>query len=98
MIDQIKEIIRKSDILAQDDSKWPRPDKTGTQELEIIGYNEEMKCFDVLDEYYYNSRETEIQKSDDPKGLEVFYYLTQDIKSLVFTLIKMHFRVKPVQN
>ena len=93
MIDQIKEIIRKSEILAQDDSKWPRPDKTGTQELEIMLGNEHISFSTSKIGSSY-----EIQKSDDPKGLEVFYYLTQDIKSLVFTLIKMHFIVKPVQN
>ena len=38
---------------------------TNPTALLYVGYNEEMKCFDVLDEYYYNSRETEIQKSDD---------------------------------
>lgn len=37
---------------------------TNPTALLIIGYNEKLKCFDVLDEYYYNSRETEIQKSD----------------------------------
>ena len=38
---------------------------TNPTALLYVGYNEELKCFDVLDEYYYNSRETEIQKSDD---------------------------------
>ena len=37
---------------------------TNPTALLIIGYNEKLQCFDVLDEYYYNSRETEIQKSD----------------------------------
>ena len=32
-------------------------------------------------------------ESDDPEGLRVFYYLVQDLKALVFSLISLHFKV-----
>lgn len=33
--------------------------------------------------------------SKDPEGLRCFYYLVQDLKCLVFSLISMHFKVRP---
>lgn len=32
----------------------------------------------------------------DPEGLRVFYYLVQDLKCLVFSLIGLHFKIKPI--
>ena len=34
--------------------------------------------------------------SRDPEGLRVFYYLVQDLKCLVFSLIGLHFKIKPI--
>ena len=38
----------------------------------------------------------EFKKSEDPEGLTVMHYLLQDVKCMVFSLINMHFRFKPV--
>ena len=38
----------------------------------------------------------QVQSSKDPEGLRVFYFAVQDIKCLVFSLIGLHFRVKPI--
>lgn len=35
----------------------------------------------------------EVQESKDPEGLKIFYYLIQDLKSFIFSLIGLHFRV-----
>jgi Mago nashi protein len=35
VIDEVKRIIRESEITAEDDSNWPQPDRDGRQELEI---------------------------------------------------------------
>ena len=35
-------------------------------------------------------------RSTDPEGLRIFYYLVQDLKCLVFSLIGLHFRIKPI--
>lgn len=34
-----------------------------------------------------------MKESEDPDGLRVFYYLVQDLKALVFSLIGLHFKV-----
>lgn len=34
-----------------------------------------------------------MSESSDPEGLRVFYYLVQDLKALVFSLISLHFKV-----
>ena len=36
----------------------------------------------------------DVQDSSDPEGLRVFYYLVQDLKALVFSLINLHFKVR----
>lgn len=36
-----------------------------------------------------------MNESEDPEGLRVFYYLVQDLKALVFSLISLHFKVCP---
>merc|ERR1712072_1106515 len=38
----------------------------------------------------------DVQESKDPEGLRVFYYLVQDIKCFVFSLINLHFKIKPI--
>ena len=35
----------------------------------------------------------DVTGSADPEGLRVFYYLVQDLKALVFSLISLHFKV-----
>lgn len=35
----------------------------------------------------------DVTESADPEGLRVFYYLVQDLKTLVFSLISLHFKV-----
>lgn len=36
----------------------------------------------------------DVNESEDPEGLRVFYYLVQDLKALVFSLIALHFKVR----
>lgn len=36
----------------------------------------------------------DVTESEDPEGLRVFYYLVQDLKALVFSLIALHFKVQ----
>jgi protein mago nashi len=36
----------------------------------------------------------DVTESQDPEGLRVFYYLVQDLKALVFSLIALHFKVR----
>jgi hypothetical protein len=78
-------------IVKEDDSSWPAPDQVGRQELEIVIGNEHIsfattKLGSLL----------QVQSSDDPEGLRVFYYLVQDLKCLVFSLISAHFKIQPI--
>jgi protein mago nashi len=89
--DELKRIITESEIMKEDDSFWPEPDKIGTQELEIVMNNEHIsfttsKIGSLLD----------VQESKDEEGLRCFYYLVQDLKCFVFALISLHFKIKPV--
>ncbi len=36
----------------------------------------------------------DVQGSQDPEGLRIFYYLVQDLKCFVFSLISLNFKVR----
>eukprot|EP01138_Halocafeteria_seosinensis_P002141 gb/GECG01002191.1/.p1 GENE.gb/GECG01002191.1/~~gb/GECG01002191.1/.p1 ORF type:complete len:155 (+),score=18.06 gb/GECG01002191.1/:1-465(+) len=88
---EIRRIVRESEIVKYDDNKWPEPDNVGKQEIEVIDGDTHVafactKIGSLLD----------VQKSEDPEGLKVMYFLVQDLKCLVFSLISMHFKIKPI--
>ncbi|CAZ79868.1 unnamed protein product [Tuber melanosporum] len=91
MIKEIKRIIKESEIMKEDDSKWPQKNKDGRQELEIRLGNEHISF-----ETAKIGSLVDVQESADPEGLRVFYYLVQDLKALVFSLISLHFKIKPI--
>ncbi|KAF8440123.1 Mago nashi protein [Terfezia claveryi] len=91
LIKEIKRIIKESEIMKEDDTKWPPKNKDGRQELEIRLGNEHISF-----ETAKIGSLVDVQGSDDPEGLRVFYYLVQDLKALVFTLIGFHFKIKPI--
>eukprot|EP00906_Rhabdomonas_costata_P002520 RCo003975 len=91
VLQELKRIIQESEIMKEDDKNWPEPDRVGRQELEVVLGNEHIsftttKLGSLLD----------VQDSQDPDGLRIFYYLVQDLKSLVFSLISLHFKIKPI--
>ncbi|EMD00848.1 hypothetical protein BAUCODRAFT_29225 [Baudoinia panamericana UAMH 10762] len=91
MVEEIKRIIKESEIMREDDTKWPQKNKDGRQELEIrLGSEhisfETAKIGSLVD----------VNESEDPEGLRVFYYLVQNLKALVFSLISLHFKIKPI--
>ncbi|THW00219.1 hypothetical protein D6D27_00466 [Aureobasidium pullulans] len=90
MIEEIKRIIKDSEILKEDDTKWPQKNKDGRQELEIRLGNEHISF-----ETAKIGSLVDVNESEDPEGLRVFYYLVQDLKALVFSLIALHFKVRP---
>ena len=88
---ELRRVIAESDITREDDKNWPAPDRAGRQELEVVCGNEHIsfttnKIGSLKD----------VENSKDPEGLRIFYYLVQDLKCFVFSLIGMHFRIKPV--
>ncbi|KAK6858368.1 hypothetical protein PG990_014014 [Apiospora arundinis] len=91
VVDEIKRIVRSSEIMKEDDGKWPQKNKDGRQELEIRFGGEHIsfetaKIGSLID----------VTESADPEGLRVFYYLVQDLKALVFSLTSLHFKIKPI--
>ncbi|KAJ5620047.1 Mago nashi domain protein [Penicillium lagena] len=72
----------------EDDSKWPQKNKDGRQELEIRIGNEHISF-----ETAKIGSLVDVTESADPEGLRVFYYLVQDLKALIFSLISLHFKV-----
>eukprot|EP00731_Ephydatia_muelleri_P017077 Em0010g175a len=78
-------------VLKEDDKQWPVPDRVGRQELEIVMGDSHIsftttKIGSLLD----------CKNSKDEEGLRVFYYLVQDLKCFVFSLIGLHFKIKPI--
>jgi protein mago nashi len=91
VINELKRIVEDSEIMKEDDHNWPQPDRVGKQELEIVLGDEHIsfttsKIGSLLD----------VQESKDPEGLRIFYYLVQDLKCFVFSLISMHFKINPL--
>ncbi|KAK9356741.1 Mago nashi protein [Lipomyces doorenjongii] len=91
VIQQLKKMIMDSEIMKEDDSRWPEKNHEGKQELEIR-LGQEHISFETSKIGSLN----DVQASDDPEGLRVFYYLIQDLKALVFSLIGLHFKIKPI--
>ena len=91
VLDEVRRIVAESEVLAEDDAAWPEPDAVGRQELEIVAGGEHVSFTSAkigsLDE---------IAKSKDPDGLRALYFLVQDLRCLVFSLVGLHFRVKPI--
>ncbi|KXS22427.1 protein mago nashi [Gonapodya prolifera JEL478] len=90
VVNELRRVIQESEIMKEDDKLWPMPDRVGRQELEVVLNNEHIsfttsKIGSLAD----------VQDSKDPEGLRVFYYLVQDLKCLVFSLIALHFKVSP---
>jgi protein mago nashi len=91
VLKEVARIIQDSQVMKEDDSAWPEPDREGRQELEIV-YGDEHTSFttskigSLLD----------VQNSKDPDGYRNFYYLVQDLKCFVFSLITLHMKVKPI--
>merc|ERR1712038_700161 len=90
-MDELRRIIEDSEIMAEDDALWPQPDRVGRQELEIVIGDEHIsfttsKIGSLVD----------VNNSKDPDALRCFYYLVQDLKCLVFSLIGLHFKIEPI--
>ncbi|XP_023085933.1 protein mago nashi homolog 2-like [Piliocolobus tephrosceles] len=87
LMEELKRIIDDSEIRKEDDALWPPPDRAGQRELgdKRISFATS-KIGSLID----------VNQSKDPEGLRVFYYLVQDLKCLVFSLIGLYFKIKPI--
>ena len=90
VVEEAKRIVLASEIHKESDARWPEGDRAGRQELELVLGEEHIsfttsKIGSLLD----------VQSSKDPEGLRVFYYVVQDLKALVFSLINLHVKLRP---
>ena len=141
-------------IMKEDDSLWPQPDRVGRQELEIVIGDQHISfattkigsLVEIKSSKYEYSRPSprysppssplphlnsytpshllypispplphltsstpshllypfscvhfqSLLLFRDEEGLRCFYYLVQDLKCLVFSLIALHFKIKPI--
>lgn len=91
VIEEIKRLVLRSQVLDGDDSKWPAPDRNGRQELEVhIGSTHISVATTKI------TLMEEIERSEDPEGMTAFYLCVRDIKALVLALIGLHFKIKAV--
>lgn len=92
LIQEIKRIIEDSEITKEDYKKWPQPQEgLGKLQLEIKISGQHIDL-----ETQKLSTLSDIQQSKDPEGLQVLYYLIQDLKCLVLSLASLHFKIKPI--
>ena len=90
VLDQARRIIEESGIIEVDPKSWPQAtDRKQELEVKIGETHMTFACAEI-------GSLLDVQKSDDPEGLKNFYYLVQDLKTLVFSLIALHFRIKPL--
>ncbi|KAG7228944.1 hypothetical protein INR49_008722 [Caranx melampygus] len=87
VMEELKRIIDDSEITKEDDALWPPPDRVGRQELEIVIGDEHIS--------FTTSKIGSLIDVNQSK-LRVFYYLVQDLKCLVFSLMGLHFKIKPI--
>lgn len=90
-LEELQKIIRDSTVLKGDDTLWPAPDDIGRQELEIKLDSEHISftCAKL-------GALSDCHASQDPEGVQSFYYLVQDLKSFIFSIISLHFKIKPI--
>jgi protein mago nashi len=93
VLDELRRIIRDSEIMQEDDRRWPAPDKVGRQELEVILGREHIRfsCSKLG-----SLAEVIAGGGEDVEALKTFYYLVQDLKSFVYSLVSSHFKVNPI--
>jgi len=91
VLKELRRVIEESEIMKKDDSNWPAPDRIGRQELEIVCGDEHIS--------FVTSKigsVVEADQSKDADGLKVFYYLVQDIRCMVASLMALHFKIRPI--
>lgn len=75
----------------ESDEKWPERNRDGKQELEV-----RLGQYHIAFETAVIGSMSDVQKCEDPEGLRVFYYLCQDLKAFVLSLMSLHFKIKPI--
>ena len=91
MIDEFIKIIDDAEITRENEKLWPMPNKVGKIELIVRHGETEWKGRTCK-----LGSLSEVNQSKDPEGLRIFYYLVQDLKTLVLSIMSLHFKIKPI--
>eukprot|EP00467_Chlorarachnion_reptans_P000146 CAMPEP_0114506488 /NCGR_PEP_ID=MMETSP0109-20121206/11453_1 /TAXON_ID=29199 /ORGANISM="Chlorarachnion reptans, Strain CCCM449" /LENGTH=149 /DNA_ID=CAMNT_0001685077 /DNA_START=98 /DNA_END=547 /DNA_ORIENTATION=- len=91
VLEELKRIIELSEITKENDKTWPKPDEVGRQELEVVIANQHISFVTAK-----IGSVSEIEDAKDSDGLKLFYFLIQDLRCMIFSLIGMHFKIKPI--
>lgn len=91
-LSEFMKIVRNSQILLESDINWPLPLRESKQELEIR-YGKDKKMLKTKGKLSL----VNISNAEDSAGLKTFYYLIQDIKVFVFSLMSLNFKVNPIR-
>jgi len=91
VLKELQRIIMDCEILKESDREWPGKGELGRQELEIR-MGERVVSFETAK----IGSLAEVEHCKDKEGFRVFYYLVQDLKCFVLTLISLHFKIKPI--
>ena len=101
VLSEIRKMISESHIFSEIDTRWPDKDNSGGQELELrIGSDHiSFTCSNIgsvaeIDRYYRQENIEISGDNPDPLGLKLFFYLCQDMRVLVQSLIKTHFSTR----
>ena len=92
VVEEIKQMVRTSDVIRWDDSLWAEPfeNNGGIQELEV-----KLGCHHVSFATTEIGSLLDIKDSADHEGLKRFYYFASDLRSLIMALITCHFKERP---
>jgi protein mago nashi len=91
VIDELKKLLVQYAMCESDDERWPTADRNGRQELEIHFGNTHISL--VTNKL---TSIGDIPQSAESEGLKNFYNFVRDAKALVFALVSIHFKIKPI--
>jgi len=94
VVAEIKRIVMESEILKEDDANWAAPDAVGRQELEVVCGGEHISFVTSKIGSLVELEASATAAKQDVEGLKIFYFLVQDLRCAVFSLVGLHFKIK----
>ncbi|GIQ84594.1 mago nashi protein [Kipferlia bialata] len=92
MVGEVRKQIMNTKVMDWDDSVWPDADENGLQELEVsLGDEDNHVSFRTS----IFGTSTEIKEACEDGTLQQFHYLADDMRDMVFGLIRLHYQMSP---
>ena len=91
---ELHRLLAESGVMDLSDEAWPPPSGVGTAALEVVldggaGGRVKLRTATI-------GSLLDVVASTDADGLRVFYYVVQDVRCLIFALLGMHYKIKPI--